>query len=212
MKKYLHFSSAVVFGFILLALGALMSTNARAESTYGYASSGTGAVVATARVNLSVTVPRLILLKVGSSSTTIDTASWTVSASIPAVPTIPITTANGVSVNWNGAAPSLSVASPTTTSFAVSAWTNVGSSTVSCAVPTISPATGPAAADFAVTNTGGAGTLNHPGATLGACGATIAIPANSVNTGTWEYKLNGTPASWPAGVYTSVVTYTATGP
>ena len=52
-------------GLVLTALPAM------AESQYG---SGTGTITAQAKVNLSVTVPKLILLRVGSTNTTVDTA------------------------------------------------------------------------------------------------------------------------------------------
>ena len=72
---------------------ALAGGQALAESQYG---SGTGTITAQAKVNLSVTVPKLILLRVGSTDTTIDTVTWASTLSIPPVPTTPVT-AVGVS-------------------------------------------------------------------------------------------------------------------
>ena len=46
---------------------SLLGTNALAESTYGYAPSGTGQVKANAHHNLVINVPNLILLRVGSA-------------------------------------------------------------------------------------------------------------------------------------------------
>lgn len=43
-----------------------------------------------------------------------------------------------------------------------------------------------------------------------ACASTN-FTSNSLRTGTWQYGLGGTPGTWSAGVYTNVVTYTATG-
>ena len=77
-------SRAAACGLLLVAASA----PALAEATYGYNDAGTGTVTATARVNLSVLVPKLILLRVGSTNATIDTLTWTATASIPPVPKI----------------------------------------------------------------------------------------------------------------------------
>jgi hypothetical protein len=177
-----------------------------AESTYGYNSAGGGTVTANARVNLSVTVPKMILLRVGAANAAVDTMSWTVGASIPATPTVPAATANNVAVNWNGALPTMTTsASPAAIN--VFAWSNASTSTINCALGAWSAAGGPTNANFTVTVTG---TLPHPGGNLGACTST-AITANTLLTGTWQYVLGGAPGSWSAGAYTNVVTYTATG-
>lgn len=189
------------------ALGlALVSSPALAESTYGYASSGAGTVTATAKVNLSVAVPKLILLRVGSTNTTVDTLSWQVTPSIPGVPTTPV---NGVNtaVDWSGAAPTFGLAS-TTATIVASAWTNATTGTINCAIGAWSATGGPANTDFTVA--AGAGTLPHPGATLGACAST-SFTSGSVRSSTWTYTLGGTPLSWAAGTYTNTVTYTASG-
>jgi hypothetical protein len=182
------------------------SGSARAESTYGYQPSGAGAVTATARVNLSVTVSKLILLRVGSANAVVDTATWTVGASIPAVPTIPVV-GNNQPVNWNGVAPTMT-ASASPAALTVYGWTNSTTPTITCAMGAwTGPVGGPTNANFTVTVTG---TLPHPGANLGACAST-AFVANSLRTGTWQYVLGGTPGTWPAGTYTNTITYTAQG-
>lgn len=192
-----------------LALGVVLAltagSSAMADSQYGY-TTGTGNVTATANVKLSVSVPKLILLRVGSTNTTVDTVSWATTFSIPGVPTAPVA-GNNTSVDWNGAAPGITVAS-TTNTLTVYAWTNASAGTINCTAPTWVPATGgPANADFTVTATG---TLPHPGANLSACASTP-FGSNTVATGTWQYILGGTPANWKAGTYTGTVTYTAQG-
>ena len=184
---------------------ALSCASAAAESTYGYAAAGAGTVTATARVNLSVTVPKLILLRVGSANTTVDTAAWTVSASIPAVPTVPVN-GNNTAVNWNGTAPALTASAPPG-AFNVFAWTNSTTPTVNCSIGAWSAAGGPTNANFTVTVTG---SLPHPGANLGACAST-SFPARTLASGTWRYSLGGTPGTWSAGVYTNTILYTAQG-
>lgn len=181
---------------------------ALAESTYGYNAAGTGTVTANARVNLSVTVPKMILLRVGGTNTAVDTLAWTATASIPAVPTVPPATADNVNVDWNGAAPTFTLAAQPA-AVSVYAWTNAGAATIVCAVGAWSgTGAAPAIAGFTVAATG---TLPHPGANLGVCGSTT-IPANVVATGTWTYTLAGSAlVNSVAGVRTATVTYTVTG-
>ncbi|WP_155947387.1 hypothetical protein, partial [Pseudacidovorax intermedius] len=138
MRKQHFFQNRVAA--VALAVGALASTPALAESTYGYASSGTGTVTANARVNLSVTVPKLLLLRVGSANTVVDTLSWTSGYSIPAASTVP-TTGNNTAVNWDANAPT-ATAGTQPGALAVTAWTNAGSGTINCAVAAWSPASG----------------------------------------------------------------------
>ena len=184
---------------------SLVGTNALAESTYGYNAAGTGNVTATAQVKLSVTVPKLILLRVGSANTTVDTLAWTAVPSIPATPTAP-SNGNNVGVDWDGAAPTIT-AGTQPAALNVYAWTNATVATINCAVGTWVGTNSPANADFAVTVIG---TLPHPGANLGACASTT-FPSRTLASGTWAYVLSGTPASWGAGVHTTTVTYTASG-
>lgn len=195
-----------------LALGTALALactgHALAESQYGYSSTGTGSVTATAKVNLSVVIPKLILLKVGSSAGTQDTVSWAASLSIPATPTTPTTTANNTVVPWDGTAPTVTT-TPTGNVLNVAAWTNAGSATINCSMGTWSATGGPANTSFTVAS-GGTTPLPHPGANLGSCASTT-ISTNTLMSGTWTYALTGTASSWTAGTYTNAVTYTATG-
>ena len=201
MKHFRTPTLALIAGACL----SLVGTNALAESTYGYNAAGTGNVTATAQVKLSVTVPKLILLRVGSANTTVDTLAWTAVPSIPATPTAP-SNGNNVGVDWNGVAPTIT-AGTQPAALNVYAWTNATTATINCAVGTWVGTNSPANADFAVTVTG---TLPHPGANLGACASTT-FPSRTLASGTWAYVLSGTPASWGAGVHTTTVTYTASG-
>jgi hypothetical protein len=194
------------WGALAAALAtALASGSVLAESTYGYASSGTGTISATAKVNLSVTVAKLILLRVGSASGTADTMTWSVGQTIPGVPTTPAN-GNGTAVNWDGTAPTVTT-SADPAAINVYAWTNATTPSINCSMGAWSGAGGPTNANFSVTVTG---TLPHPGANLGACAST-AFPANTLAAGTWRYALGGTPGSWSAGTYTNTITYTAQG-
>ncbi|HEX7867456.1 MAG TPA: hypothetical protein VF555_21030 [Variovorax sp.] len=197
--------TSIARGMLAVSLAglALAGGNAMAESQYG---SGTGTITAQAKVNLSVTVPKLILLRVGSTNTTVDTVTWTSALSIPGVPTTPVV-GNNTNVDWSGAAPTVTTTSAANT-LTVYAWTNAGAGTINCAVGAWAPLTGgPTNADFTVATTG---TLPHPGPNLGACAST-SFPSNAVATGTWAYTLGGTPAGWVANTYTNTITYTAQG-
>ena len=189
---------AVSLGGLALATGPALT-----ESQYG---SGTGTITAQARVNLSVTIPKLILLRVGSTNTTVDTVSWTSARSIPGVPTTPLASVNNTNVDWNGAAPTVT-ASSTTNTLTVYAWTNAGAGTINCSMGSWNATGGPTNANFTVATTG---SLPHPGGNLGACASTP-FTSNVVATGTWAYTLGGTPASWTANTYTNTITYTAQG-
>ena len=193
-----------------LALGAALAlvggNQAFAESQYGYATS-TGTITATAKVNLTVNVPKLILLRVGGASTAIDSLIWNAGFTIPSTSAVPAL-GSDKAVDWNGAIPTASVTAPASSTLNVYAWTNANTGSINCTAPIWSPASGgPANADFTVTVTG---SLPHPGANLGACASTP-FSSNTVATGTWQYILGGTPTSWKAGTYSTTVTYTATG-
>ncbi len=197
-----------------LALGSALALayagHALAESQYGFSSTGTGTVTATAKVNLSVVIPKLILLKVGSSNAVQDTVTWNAALTIPPTPgTTPTATANNVQVPWDGTAPTVAV-TPTGNVLAVAAWTNAGTANINCAVGAWSPATGgPPNANFTVT-AAGATPVPHPGGNLGACASTTLTP-NTLLSGTWTYNLTGAATGFSAGTYTGSVTYTATG-
>ncbi len=201
MKHFRTPTLAILAGACLSLLG----TNALAESTYGYDAAGTGNVTATAQVKLSVTVPKLILLRVGSANTTVDTLAWTAVPSIPATPTAP-SNGNNVGVDWDGAAPTIT-AGTQPAALNVYAWTNATTATINCSVGTWVGTNSPVNSDFEVTVIG---TLPHPGANLGACASTT-FPSRTLASGTWTYVLSGTPASWDPGVHTNTVTYTASG-
>ncbi len=193
----------------IAALALVSAGSALAESQYGYSSAGTGTITATAKVTLKVTVPKLILLRIGASNASVPTDDliWATGFSIPGASTTPAN-GNDQLVDWSGAAPTATVTPSSNNPITVYAWTNAATGSINCAAPTWAPAAGgPTNADFAVTVTG---TLPHPGPNLSACASTN-FPSNTVATGTWKYVLGGSPASWQAGAYTTTVTYTAQG-
>ncbi|MDM0116524.1 hypothetical protein QTI66_30725 [Variovorax sp. J22R133] len=197
----------------LLALAAattlaFAASNAMAEAKYNQAAGGTGTVTATAGVNLSVTVPKLIVLRVGSNVASQNTLSWTAAFNIPgALPSGTVPTTGTPNVDWNGTDPTITLGTQPA-ALTVWAWTNGTGANINCAVGTWSAANGPANSAFKVATTG---TLPHPGNDLGTCTQTN-FSQNTVVTGTWTYTLDtATAAAWKAGAYTAAVTYTAQG-
>ncbi len=169
-----------------------------AESQYGYNSDGKD-VSAQANVKLKITVPNLILLRVGSDNGTIDELAWAVGASSPKE----LGDASNKNLDWDGSAPILEVKEPD--ALEAMAWTNGSSATLNCAMGDWNTSGGPASSDFIVTSDG---KLPHPGENLGAC-QSVKFESNVVLKSAWKYVLKGTPTSWKAGVYTNTVTYTA---
>jgi len=190
------------------AIAMLAGGAAQAEGSYGYDTAGTGAVSATATVKITVTTPKLIVLRVGAPATQ-TSVDFALSPSIPATPTLPTTTGNSQAVTWNGAA-------PTFTQNAVGAvaaylWhNNSGDAQLTCGVTTAFTST-LTSADVLVASGATANTLNHPG-TDTACGSTInTLARNTVWLGSWTYSLKPSVlTSTVAGADSEVVTYTAT--
>ena len=201
MKHFRTPTLAILAGACLSLLG----TNALAESTYGYNAAGTG-VAANARLNLVINVPKLILLRVGSSGATVDTLTWNSGITWVTAPGT-LTDGDNQATNWDGAAPTVTITNPADVS--AFAWTNNSGGGSLAYAATAFGAGGPALGDITVTSAPG---LAHPDPSplaIASTGAT-AFARNTLATGSWSFALGGTPAAWTAGQYTSTVTYTAT--
>ena len=203
MKHFRTPTLAILAGACLSLLG----TNALAESTYGYNAAGTGVVTANARLNLVINVPKLILLRVGSSGATVDTVTWNSGLTWVTAPAT-LTDGNNQATNWDGTAPGTgTTANPAAIS--AFAWTNSsgGGSLAYAAIPFT--AGGPTLGDITVTSAPG---LAHPDPSPLAATSTgtTFFARNTLATGTWSFALGGTPTAWTAGQYTSQITYTAT--
>ncbi|MDB5780019.1 MAG: hypothetical protein JWP79_2881 [Polaromonas sp.] len=206
---------------LALAAGACMalaSGVAQAESTYGYNLAGTGTVVATAKVNIAVAVPKLILLRVGSDAATVDTVTLSavlnpgIPGGITAAAVATAGTGDSLPSGWDKTAPIFTAAAGTPV--AAASWTNSsGGASVTCSVTTAF--TGPSgltSAHITVANSlplaGGA--LAHPGATT-ACGTPTTVAKNTLVGSTWTYSVSAAGLlAASAGTNTETVTYTAT--
>lgn len=185
----------------------LASPTLQAESTYGYSAAGATGVTARASVNINVTVPTLLLLRVGGDAAAISDLTLAIqpTGGIPGGSASPLTGGSNQASGWDGTAPVLSAAPASLTAYA---WTNsTGGGNVNGLVTTPFDATsGLTAADILVANTG---TLVHPGANTGAFAATT-FARNTLVSSTWAYSLSPAGlANAAAGAHTQVVTYTA---
>ena len=179
MNKQLKLAATVAAMAMALAGG-----NAGAESSYGASTTTGAAVSATATVRINVTTPKLILLRVGAPNTQ-TVLDFNVEPTIVTSPT-PITVmGNNQTANWNGAAPTFTVA-PVGAVAAYLWHNNSGNAELTCAVSTTFT-TGLAATDILVASAAG---MAHPGTDTG-CGATTpGLARNTVHTGSWTYSLD----------------------
>ena len=204
MKLQSHIAVALLGSALSLA-----SQVAHAEASYGYQSTGTGAVSATARVNLRINVPKLILLRVGSNNATVDTITWDMTPAWVTSPGSLVSGGTSTNTPWDGAAPTFTAAANPAGSNVLTAyaWTNAAGASLTVATTTaMAPATGPTMTNITV---GSTGTLTHPGLNLGTATPTP-LSIGTAYTGTWTYGLNvPSPMNWAAGTYNATVTYTA---
>lgn len=196
---------------IASAAGTLFAGSAVAESTIGIQPSGTSAS-ATARLNVKVTVPTIVVLKVGTAGTTVDTTEFKVGATgvTGAVPNNSLGYASGT-------VPPLLSVTPTSVNVAVAAWTNGASDAkITCARGSLSGTTDlPYPSDIIVASSG-TNPPSHPGSDLSACDGTTFSTITKLTTyaGSWDFGYTGNltstgPGGYTAGNYGNVVTYTA---
>ena len=205
MKHFRTPTLAILAGACLSLLG----TNALAESTYGYSPSGTGTITASARLNLVINVPKLILLRVGGDGTAITDLIWNAGPTWTTQPgTLPTTDVSNQANSWDGTAP-IAPTLPAQAVVAAHAWTNSSGGGSLAYAATAFGAGGPTLGNITVTP--GAG-LAHPTPVALATASTgpATFTKNALATGTWSFALGGTPTAWTAGQYTSQITYTAT--
>jgi hypothetical protein len=203
-----------VLTFAVGAALVLSSGASMADSQYGYNAAGTGPVTAQAHLTVTVNVPLLILLRVGSATGTGDTVNLN-AAFASGVPGGPATLTGGSNqaATWDGNAPSLTVTS-NPTSVTASGWTNsTGGGNLKCTVSTPFGATsGLTSASVSVTSSpaSGAGSLAHPG-TDTSCGGTTTFARNAIASSTWTFSMSAANlAAANPGTNSESLTYTAT--
>jgi hypothetical protein len=188
-----------------IALGAatLMCGSAWGE---GQAGVGTGAV-AKAAVDLRIIIPKVVLLRVGAASTTVDLLTFTGAMATPTAAGAP---GSNLDTNWDGISDPTFGFTPTPQTLNASVYTNVSGVTVSCASSGFN-AGGPTDASVLVVSTVLAnGGFAHMGTSLTGCSGTTAVSPNSVRRSSWAYSIDpvANPAAWLANTYNTTVTYT----
>lgn len=189
------------------------------------ASSGTGAWASrTASVNLDfqISIDKFIYFGIGGpawpgTGGAVPVVGFTVTPSIPGVPTVPATGSNA-SVNWSGAAPGFSVAASNNV-LPVQVRSNAGQVQLHATATTPFVASGPpqmsavsiASSDTAlpappIPNTGSGATVNVTGGGGAAINSLVTLREADW---TFSYAHN---AATPAGAYSGTITFTASVP
>jgi hypothetical protein len=208
---------------LVVALGAvltLISLPSLAEQTIGVQAGATTAI-ATARVNVRVTVPKVVILRVGDANATVSDVNFTVGVGTG----VPVAAGNSQAyagaIAPAGGAVTVATTNPTTTAgvLTVQVWTNAtAGANLTCALTALAGATPfatgataggiPGTNDISVVST----TL-HPTANLAGCNGVTsqaATPRLTVNNNSFTYSTTFTPSAINSGVYGNIATYSAT--
>lgn len=204
---------------------ALAGTAAIAEQTIGVQDGGSATdAVATAKVNIRVLVPKIVILRVGNADATVPQIDFAYAITGFAAPQ--------ASATYTGAIPPTLTETITRTNPAgatgavvVGAWTNMAGTTLTCALTNLGGTTAFAAGATALGVPGteditwaaaGATPLPHPGTAgnLTDCDgvASQTLTARTAYAGTYTYASALTPTDLNPGTYGLTVTYTATAP
>jgi hypothetical protein len=216
-------------GFVTRFAGTIVLCNAlaglapaaRAEQTTVTAPAGApnNAVTTSSRLDFTINIGKFLFFGVGtgtfpSSSTTVDAVAFNSSFSIPPVPTAPVT-GNNTPLNWDGTGPGFSVGN--TVTLPVEVRSNAGQVTVRATVNT-PLANGPQVIPFSqiLINSSDAN-LPAPLIPNSGTGASVNVAGtaftNLVTQRTANWTFSYTPAaSLPAGVYSGLLTFTASAP
>ena len=199
-------TAAIGLGMVLASVPAM------GESEYGYdAAGGAGAVTAQSQLNIKITVPKLILLRVGAQAGPISDATLTaaLSGGIPGGAVAPVDGSNAAA-NWNGDAPVWADAS--SGNIQAWAWTNAkNGGRVSASADTGLTGSGLTPGNVTVASTAvSGGGLAHPGTNTGT-NVNTDFTSNTLVSSTWVFSVSAAGlAGAYAGSYTQVMTYTAT--
>lgn len=189
---------------ILAALlaGSLMAVagNSMADSQYGYSASAAG-VSAQAQVKVTVKVPELVVLRVGSSNA-VDDLTLTAAATVNGAPGLISADGNNQVADWDGAVPTIASDEKSVT---VYVWTNAKNVELDCESDDGLLDLNLEPEDILVDSPS-----THPGANT-ACGTPVAIPQSALATSEWIYSVDPAAlATAYAGTATQTTTYTAT--
>ena len=198
--------------FICASLAAMtISSPVQAESRITTVTAGSTALSTTAKLNIAVSVPRILYLRVGDAGATVNTVTFTAGLTGVTLPTADTVYAGTPPVGVG----TITAADNNGTSdgaVGVQLWTNNGSANLNCAGAALTSGanTIPLSA-ITVTSLATGGSLAHPGANLACTSAARGSAGTNNLSDTWTFAY--APATLPpAGSYTTVVTYTASQP
>ncbi|MGD9889094.1 MAG: hypothetical protein AB7S56_07505 [Halothiobacillaceae bacterium] len=200
--------------YFIALLPCLMFGSAHAESSYGYSAAGTASVSAQARLEINVNVPLLVLLRVGSSGSTIDTLLIRSSLTIPGS-TGALTDGDNQVRSWNGNPPGVSLNAAAQRRVRAYAWTNASGGGRLSRVSAFEASPNPPAGltlNMVRANTGSLGgcVLRHPGTNLAAT-TTQTFARNSLCSANWTFSITAANLrTLGAGETLIKSTYTAT--
>lgn len=218
-------------GLLPLMAGCIaLPPQARAEENFD---NGPAPMTVQARLDFSIRINKFIFLRVGTGGSftgaesgtgpaangTIDTVSFTTSASIPAVPTA---ATNGVNkpVNWSGGAPTFTASAPVV--LPVEVRSNAGQvritgqattplSSGSNTIPMTAISITSSSAQFPAPVVPATGVSPAVNVAVGGAGTTAAPMLLTYRTANWTFAYTPS-ASVPAGVYSGQITFTASAP
>lgn len=183
------------------------------------ASSRNQPVSASARLDFITNIHKYLFLSVGtgafpSASATIDTVAFTLTPSIPGVPTTPAN-GNSISVNWNANLPTMGASS--TIVLPVAVRSNAGQVTIRATATTGLTSGANTIALSSIVITSNDSNLPAPlvpnaglGASVNVSGSTFSNLVTS-RAANWTFAYNN--AALPsAGIYTGQITFTASAP
>jgi hypothetical protein len=211
------------FNALSLALGlalVMIGTASFAEQTIGVQAGATTAI-ATARVNVRVTVPKVVILRVGDANATVSDVNFTIGVGTGVPAGVGNSQAYTGAIAPAGGAVTVATTNPTTTAgvLTVQVWTNAtAGAKLTCALTALAGAT-----SFATGATAGgvpgtndisvASTALHPTGNLAGCDGTstqAATPRLTVNNNSFTYATTFTPSAINSGIYGNIATYSAT--
>ncbi len=208
----------------LLAVLAFVTLDARiAQADQATVTGNTGTLIANASLRFSIGISKYLFLRVGAADASQSDVTFTLGLN-PLVAGTPGNSRPYAGAQPPGFATTITTTNPATSAgvLAVSAWTNVAGTTLTC---TLAPL--PAATPFAPTVTAGgipgradiqvvsaAGGVQHPGANLSTCNGLVstAVPQLVTLNGSFTYNAAYVPSSLSTGTYGNIVIYTATAP
>lgn len=188
---------------------------ARAESHVTAVTNPIASLSTTARLAVTVNVPKILYLRVGNAGAMINTVTMTVG----------VAAASGLNplprnnVTYGGAVP-IGMGTVTRTDnngasngvVAAQLWTNNGTATLTCTGAPLTDGSRTIPLTRVVVTSSAGGTLGHPGGNLGCSTVTRGSSGTNNLASNWSYNFSAAGGLPTAGTYTTQITYVASQP